>query len=245
VICFLFADSHLIFDNLKSFLLPTAWGCLVVWILCAVRARRRPWDLLIASFSLALCGYWLWPSISYLGVAPKRLLTGEFRLALSNVEASNRNFGKLLAWVDEFKPDVLVLIEIDQIWIDGLTSLEATYPHFVKDPKERSNFGLSVYSRFPILQRELRQFSAGDLNVTSWSPFYSAAFTDDLVNAREGFGVLPTWPSDFPAWMRTPIDQILLRGGLTVRSIRVGPDFESDHLPIEVVLGFSGRTHHE
>ncbi len=74
----------------------------------------------------------------------------------------------------------------------------------------------------------------GDFNVTLWSPYFSRLLAESrLVNARVGFGILPTWP----AWHRTallmiPIDHCLVSQGIEVRDLRVGPRIGSDHLPL-------------
>ena len=76
----------------------------------------------------------------------------------------------------------------------------------------------------------------GDLNVTMWSPFYAALIRDSgLVNARKGFGVLPTWPAQLPLW-RIPLDHCLTSADIKVADIRVGQAIGSDHLPLIVEL---------
>jgi hypothetical protein len=36
----------------------------------------------------------------------------------------------------------------------------------------------------------------GDLNITSWSPYYRSFFErTKLVSVRKGFGLLPSWPT--------------------------------------------------
>lgn len=76
----------------------------------------------------------------------------------------------------------------------------------------------------------------GDLNVTMWSPYYqSFVETSGLVNAREGFGLLPSWPSDlWPLWI--PIDHCLVSSDVQVINLRTGPNIGSDHLPLIVDL---------
>lgn len=77
----------------------------------------------------------------------------------------------------------------------------------------------------------------GDLNTTSWSPFFS-----DLVRAtglrdsRDGFGIQPTWPAGFPLlWV--PIDHCLVSSEVVVHDRQTGPNVGSDHYP--VVVDFS------
>jgi endonuclease/exonuclease/phosphatase (EEP) superfamily protein YafD len=76
---------------------------------------------------------------------------------------------------------------------------------------------------------------AGDLNCTMWSPNYRRLIQrTDLNNARQGFGVLPSWPTTFPSLMRIPIDHCLHSDGLRVLDCRLGEPIGSDHLPLIV-----------
>ncbi|NQZ07638.1 MAG: endonuclease/exonuclease/phosphatase family protein [Algicola sp.] len=78
----------------------------------------------------------------------------------------------------------------------------------------------------------------GDLNVTVWSNSYQKLIDKSgLVNARQGFGLLPSWPSLLPFAM-IPIDHCLMSGEFTVIDIQTGPDVGSDHLPLIVELDF-------
>lgn len=77
----------------------------------------------------------------------------------------------------------------------------------------------------------------GDLNTTMWSPWYrDLCGANDLANAREGFGVLPSWPVQCPPVARLPIDHCLVSPQVTVTACRLGPAVGSDHLPLIVDL---------
>jgi len=78
---------------------------------------------------------------------------------------------------------------------------------------------------------------AGDFNATPWSPLYrEVRDAGGLVSARDGFGVLPTWPAFLPAPLRIPIDQVFLTEPIEVVNCRVGEAIGSDHLPLLVDL---------
>ncbi len=72
----------------------------------------------------------------------------------------------------------------------------------------------------------------GDLNTSMWSPHYLRLIRDSgLADARRGFGVLPTWPSEYLLF-QAPLDHCLLSPGVGVAGIRVGRPIGSDHLPV-------------
>lgn len=84
---------------------------------------------------------------------------------------------------------------------------------------------------------------AGDLNITPWSPHYSALETGTgMVNAARGTGYRGTWPAWF-APIRIPIDHYLLSAGFQVARIRTGPDIGSDHLPLIVDIVVADNAH--
>ena len=76
----------------------------------------------------------------------------------------------------------------------------------------------------------------GDLNTTMWSPYYKRLVNKiGLKNVREGFGVVPSWPTFLPP-LGIPIDQCLVSRGIQVANVRTGNDVGSDHLPLIVDL---------
>jgi endonuclease/exonuclease/phosphatase (EEP) superfamily protein YafD len=90
---------------------------------------------------------------------------------------------------------------------------------------------------------------AGDFNTSPWSPYYRKfAYRARLVNARQGFGLVPTWappsvrrlPEFLQPFLSVPIDHIFTRSGsikLRATSFRTGPYIGSDHLPVIAEIG--------
>jgi endonuclease/exonuclease/phosphatase (EEP) superfamily protein YafD len=79
---------------------------------------------------------------------------------------------------------------------------------------------------------------AGDFNASTWSPSYQSFVHETKLNdARFGFGVIPTFPTNFPPIM-IPIDQCLVSSDLKILDFNSGPNIGSDHLPVilEVAL---------
>lgn len=77
----------------------------------------------------------------------------------------------------------------------------------------------------------------GDLNCTMWSPYYAKMMQRTrLKNARQGFGILGSWPAFSP--IRLPLDHVLVQGRIIVENTCLGPKIGSDHLPVLADLRF-------
>lgn len=85
----------------------------------------------------------------------------------------------------------------------------------------------------------------GDLNITMWSPYYKRLMSQaGLKNARQGFGLVPTWPlkTNYPPYSKMPalftrlfsipIDHCLISPEIKVAKIRAGSYVGSDHRPL-------------
>ena len=77
----------------------------------------------------------------------------------------------------------------------------------------------------------------GDLNTTMWGSTYrSFRKRTGLRDARQGHGILPSWPLFMPFAM-IPIDHALLSPDLVATDVRTLPPIGSDHLPLLVRIG--------
>lgn len=116
---------------------------------------------------------------------------------------------------------------------------------------------LSIHPRAPILRGhfELRnemlsaaaaclqelpdpKICIGDLNTSPWSPFFQDfAEKTKLKSVREGFGLLPSWPTFMGfGWLMIPIDHCLVSSGIRVVKAQTGERIGSDHLTLIVEL---------
>lgn len=97
---------------------------------------------------------------------------------------------------------------------------------------------LAAWSQRPGLPAH--RIAIGDFNTTPWSHLFRQTLQDtSLVNSLLGFGLQPTWPSQFPAVLQIPIDHCLHSPTLQTRQRRVEAKIGSDHLPIFVDVGWN------
>jgi endonuclease/exonuclease/phosphatase (EEP) superfamily protein YafD len=220
------------------------------------------------------------------------------KILLANVESANQNVAALIRVVFEENPQVLIIQEATDVWLEQLTVLQERFPYRKALPRPGS-VGIALYSRLPVERfdviplgsrripgllaringgggvlsvvtvhprlpmrrhdfrqrnEQLRDAAAlvhalpapkilvGDLNTSLWSPYYARLIRHTgLSNARQGFGVRPTWPAWMPwPFLRIPIDHCLVSPDIGVRMMRTGKPIGSDHLPIIVDLVIPG-----
>lgn len=141
---------------------------------------------------------------------------------------------------------------ITQLWVQNEpVTLVATHPvpPIRSDIFHSRNRQLDQVGQY-LATVDQRRILAGDLNITLWSPYYRRLErVSGLHNARDGFGILPTWPvpvefQNIPLWLALllsiPIDHCLVSPGLEVTNIYPGSNTGSDHKPLIVDLRITG-----
>ncbi|MEE9171911.1 MAG: endonuclease/exonuclease/phosphatase family protein [candidate division NC10 bacterium] len=136
-----------------------------------------------------------------------------------------------------------VPVVVAQFKVDG-QSLAVIGTHPVppasRDYSEDRNQQLDELARVVGLQ-EGQVMVLGDLNITSWSPFFGDLIrTTGLRDSRKGFGLQPTWPTGLPHFW-VPIDHCLVSSGIAVHNRRIGPHIGSDHYPVVVDFSVESR----
>jgi len=117
---------------------------------------------------------------------------------------------------------------------DQLVTLLATHPY----PPYNSKLAQDRRNYYKLIAQKARQeknptIIIGDFNTTPWSPLFRKLIKDSgLRDSRLGFGIMPTWPTFVPAFMRIPIDHALVSSDITVNNRFIGDSKASDHLPI-------------
>lgn len=84
------------------------------------------------------------------------------RVLSSNVLMDNRSYDRLLALVEHWKPDILVLLEVDAAWMEGIRILDERFAErYVRAQDNR--YGMALYSRFPVVAGGMRSLLRDDL----------------------------------------------------------------------------------
>lgn len=147
-----------LFDNLTAFVMQFAASAALLAIAFALLKAPRP-----ALFSLMLVlvhGARLWQP-SPAGVQPDG---PTLKFVSANVKTSNRDYERLLSFINSASPDVVAVIEIDDGWAKALESLSPDYPYRVVEPRS-DNFGIALLSRVPLNHARVEYL--GDVDVPS------------------------------------------------------------------------------
>lgn len=74
----------------------------------------------------------------------------------------------------------------------------------------------------------------GDFNAAPWSAVQQGLRRPTGFD-NAGF-LAPSWPAWLPAFLRLPIDHVMVRGSLSIRDLAAGPELGSDHRPVEATV---------
>ena len=139
------------------FHLAVLLGALVV-----VWAIKRRWRMTAicaaaAAVSAVLVLLRLWPEGN-----PALTPGPRFRLVTLNVHTANERSNLALEFLHRTDADVILLMEVNERWLNALTSLRTNYPQVIAEPRE-DNFGIALFSRLPLRNSEVIEFGGAEV----------------------------------------------------------------------------------
>ncbi len=84
---------------------------------------------------------------------PKVGAVWEFTVLSANVLRRNPDRERLVRYIEQTRPDVVVLMEVSLEWLESLRGLQADYPYARAVPRD-DDFGIAVFSRLPFMEPE-------------------------------------------------------------------------------------------
>ena len=190
---------------------PLAYLAVLFGLLALVINGKGRW-VAVALFGLtALVNTWrIWPYSVLAGEEIETIAANEAQMAqcftaLSvNVKVKNTEFAEVAAQIEEVSPDLLLLMETDQNWIDELQGTLADYPYTLTEPQPHA-FGMVFASRLPVADARMVENTHRD------TPTLYA--TIDLPNGEnfEFIGLHPKPP--LPDWNTEERDRNIVRAG--------------------------------
>lgn len=190
---------------------PLAYLAVLFGLLALVINGKGRW-VAVALFGLtALVNTWrIWPYSVLAGEEIETIAANEAQMAqcftaLSvNVRVKNAELAEVAAQIEEVSPDLLLLMETDQNWIDELQGTLADYPYTLTEPQPHA-FGMVFASRLPVADARMVENTHRD------TPTLYA--TIDLPNGEnfEFIGLHPKPP--LPDWNTEERDRNIVRAG--------------------------------
>jgi endonuclease/exonuclease/phosphatase (EEP) superfamily protein YafD len=139
------------FELFAHFRVQYVVGLLGVSVLMLLRKNKKE-ALIYSIFALSNC-YSIVPL--YLPtpmVSPLEYPFGSHRAMLINVNSQLGDPRLVLEVISAEKPEILVLEEVTDSWMQAMAGLTNTLPYWVASPRE-DNFGIALYSRHPLLAK--------------------------------------------------------------------------------------------
>jgi len=124
--------------------------------------------VMIGLLFLSICiqVYWIFP---YLPIAPHEVQWAQsddeasrIRMLSANVLQKNTNAQAILDMIQQEQPDIVVLCEVNQRWIDDLQSLEGQFEFHLTHPLE-NGYGIAFYSNLKVDSANIRAFVKEDI----------------------------------------------------------------------------------
>ena len=85
-----------------------------------------------------------------------------YRLFSANVLQQNERYDLAIAAIEEANPDLIVLVEVNQKWMEALKSIRQKYPYAPSFLRE-DNYGIALFSRYPLLSSNVYNFCDVDI----------------------------------------------------------------------------------
>lgn len=130
---------------------------------------------------------------------------------------------------DDYTPSLLAKIKTKK----GIVQLISTHPIIPLTPRWYKSRNQQLYKLVKLFDKDLPHVLIGDLNITRWSPVFKHWQEHaKMKNARDGFGLLATWPT-IPL---IGLDHCLVSKQIEVSRFARTESIGSDHRPIIVDL---------
>jgi endonuclease/exonuclease/phosphatase (EEP) superfamily protein YafD len=84
------------------------------------------------------------------------------RLVSINVHTKNQRSDLVLKFLQAADADVILLMEVNETWMNALQPLRANYPQVIAEPRE-DNFGIALFSRLPLTNSEVIELGKAEV----------------------------------------------------------------------------------
>ena len=223
MLCTSLSKFHWIFDMIAHFRVYYWFGFMALAGL-AIYLKKRTWIISNLLFAILIgIGF----AKFYI---PKFEVTGnDFRICSMNVLSTNRSFQKALNVINEENPDVLVIQELSPPWVKQFKVLDKKYPYQKLTP-QNGNFGLGIYSKFPMSNTKVKTLCALDIptiitDLTIGNKIVTVIGTHPTPPLINGFYNRNTQFKNLNKLVKAQKNAVILTGDLNCTSFSYSLDF--------------------
>ncbi|MFY0598886.1 MAG: endonuclease/exonuclease/phosphatase family protein [Cyclobacteriaceae bacterium] len=191
-------------------------GILLAWIFVPV---FETFHLVLIGLLILVILFRVWIVFPYFKFAPNKIPDAQggldsdcLKILSANVLMYNENYDGFLEIVLKKDPDILLVVEADQVWLEGIEDvLKERYPFSVLNPIGNT-YGMLLFSKLELKNSEVRFL------VEEGVPSFKTIF--ELKNGTEiqFFGLHPKPPSPSENTTSTPRDAELILVGREARA---------------------------
>lgn len=156
----LFSHQHLLFDLASHFkvqYLAITIVCLPVLLLLKASHLHSIVCLAVIVLNAAHIIPWFVPT-----EVNAKTSANEIKIFVHNVLSSNTSTTPVLQQIEGENPDLIVLLESNVHWLQGLSSIQTAYPYKVLVPEEGFR-GIALYSKLPISKHSIEYFGTSPI----------------------------------------------------------------------------------
>lgn len=118
---------------------------------------------LIPLAMIGVCAYQGWRIYPYTPLSGPEMMLAErapdaIKVLTANVQMGNTHHQAVIDTVDRFDPDILLLLETDQTWLDALQPMLSGYSTVVRQPQD-NYYGLVFATRLPVDESRVVQLT--------------------------------------------------------------------------------------
>lgn len=81
---------------------------------------------------------------------------------VGNVLQFNKSYSKAVSLIKRINPDLVFLVETDKNWVDGISSIQSSYPNRILIPKDNT-YGMALYCKLEIINHKIEYLIDDDI----------------------------------------------------------------------------------
>lgn len=148
-------------------------AAVIIMILALIYLTDNIRNIVILAMAMVL-GWQIWRIYPYTPLAPTEVARAQpdkdhcFKVLAFNVLQTNRDYAATLKMLEREDPDIILLLETDQKWVDAMAPIARKYPHQSMSPLDNL-YGLTMMTRLKQHKADIRHLVDADTpSVFAW-----------------------------------------------------------------------------